>query len=332
MIDEYSNIKDKDKDKNYIILTTIESKNNFALGIYINVEKENLCYYNLGLSFWGEMKYKDRKILIFGNQNTPFVSIKGIPINFFNIYLTNREKFKHKKDDNESNIINQKFPFDSIDFTSVNDFIIDDDCCDEYDPSFWYILINKQLELNVEKTHKLSEYDDISDIVDIAKKYFKVPSFAKNIIKQRVYHKKNIDDIYLCFDTPDNNYLKYGHVNADYEHDITILNDKKVIDTISVISYFELKYDTTLKKMPLYIDIKKINYDILNITINPENDEQIDKTLLEHLKRRIKKEFKSWKLCVGFNGFNVKNPIYRENRKTFKFKFIFIPSKNKAKK
>ena len=284
MIDEYSSIKNEDD--NYIILNIAEFENDFALGIDMNVDNGALPEYREWDSFWGEIKYKDRKILIFGSPNSPFVSMDGTPKDFFSIYIDGH-------------------------------FVLDDDYWCEYDPLFWSILVNKQLELNVEKKHKLNEYEDISDIVNIAKKYFTVPDFVENIIKERVYYNKNGDGFYLYFDTPNDRYLKYGRINSDYEYDINVLKDEQVIDTISVFTLVNLQFDTTN-----VCSGDKINYEILSFGVMFTKPKDIGKELLVYLMKKIKNELENYELYVVSN---VNKPMFQYNFEEFPLRFIFVP-------
>ncbi|MBR5238345.1 MAG: hypothetical protein IKV26_06535 [Paludibacteraceae bacterium] len=73
----------------------------------------------------------------------------------------------------------------------------------------------------------------------------------------------------------------------------------------------------------------KINYEIVDVVIDTSQLHEIENISLDYLIPKIKNELKKWELTMGFN---VKNPIYRENRKTFELKFVFVPLKNKFEK
>ena len=95
---------------------------------------------------------------------------------------------------------------------------------------------------------------------------------------------------------------------------------------ISIFSQITLQYDTTYHKVRKKNGLIEINYEIVNIVIDSLQSYEIKNISSDYLIPKIKNELKKWELTMGFN---VKNPIYRENRKTFELKFVFVPSKNK---
>jgi hypothetical protein len=94
------------------------------------------------IDFWGSVRYRGKTILIFGDKKTPFVLIRGKSKNFDEIF-------------------NIEFEF------------VEENCCPEYDPLSWHIVLDDELKLDTIKTVKqAADYQNISDIVNVAKKYF----------------------------------------------------------------------------------------------------------------------------------------------------------------
>ncbi len=250
----------------------------------------------LGTKYLGCEKYNKREVYAFnyyGDINSIFV----IP----------QEEIKRKK----------------CKGTKETDFIL-------YDPDVWIFCVTKEnLAFDISETN---EQNNISPIIfdklkNLGEKYFKtINSIDENIDYNQT---KLIDDVYFYYRNP-RNYKKIKRNHYFYkETDEIILEDKNLRDTISIFSQITLQYDTTCHKMHKGNDLMEINYEIVNIVIDSLQSYEIKNISSDYLIPKIKCELKKWELNIGFN---VKNPIYRENRKTFKFKFIFIPSKNKAKK
>ena len=87
---------------------------------------------------------------------------------------------------------------------------------------------------------------------------------------------------------------------------------------------FRIKTDDEFGYIPLNDDVD--NYEIVDIEIDSTNLYKIENISLDYLIPKIKSELRKWELNIGFN---VKNPIYKENRKTFELKFVFVPSTSK---
>ena len=123
----------------------------YSMSIDVQVSNDELWLYSDAvyrylfghsvIDFWGSVRYRGKTILIFGDKKTPFVLIRGKSKNFDEIF-------------------NIEFEF------------VEANCCPEYDPLSWHIVLDDELKLDTVKT-AIYDYDqDISDIVNVAKKYF----------------------------------------------------------------------------------------------------------------------------------------------------------------
>ena len=250
----------------------------------------------LGTKYLGCEKYNKREVYAFnyyGDINSIFV----IP----------QEEIKKKK----------------CKGTKETDFIL-------YDPYVWtFCVTKKDLAFDISETNERNNITPIifDKLKNLGEKYFKtINSIDENIDYNQT---KLIDDVYFYYRNP-RNYKKIKRNHYFYkETDEIILEDKNLRDTISVFSQITLQYDTTYHNMRKGNDLMKINYEIVDIVIDSSQLHEIENISLDYLIPKIKNELKKWELTMGFN---VKNPIYRENRKTFELKFVFVPSKNKFEK
>ena len=151
MIDRYYDEKNE-----YIIINLRNNGRHSKYGLYsmsidVQVSNDKLWLYSDAvdryiyghsvIDFWGSVRYRGKTILIFGDKKTPFVLIRGKSKNFDEIF-------------------NIEFEF------------VEENCCPEYDPLSWHIVLDDELKLDTVKT-AIYDYDqDISDIVNVAKKYF----------------------------------------------------------------------------------------------------------------------------------------------------------------
>ena len=151
MIDRYYDEKNE-----YIIIQLSNNGRYSKYGLYsmsidVQVSNDDLWLYSAAverylfghsvIDFWGSVRYRGKTILIFGDKKTPFVLIRGKSKNFDEIF-------------------NIEFEF------------VEENCCPEYDPFSWHIVLDDELKLDTIKT-AIYDYDqDISDIVNVAKKYF----------------------------------------------------------------------------------------------------------------------------------------------------------------
>lgn len=151
MIDRYYDEKNE-----YIIIQLSNNGRYSKYGLYsmsidVQVSNDKLWLYSDAvdryiyghsvIDFWGSVRYRGKTILIFGDKKTPFVLIRGKSKNFDEIF-------------------NIEFEF------------VEENCCLEYDPLSWHIVLDDELKLDTVKT-AIYDYDqDISDIVNVAKKYF----------------------------------------------------------------------------------------------------------------------------------------------------------------
>ena len=247
----------------------------------------------LGTKLLGYEKYNKRKVYVFnlyGDVNS--------------IFVNPQKELKKKK----------------CKGTKETDFIL-------YDPYVWtFCVTKKDLAFDISETN---ERNNITPIIfdklnELGRIYFK----TINPIDENINYNqtKLIDDVYFYYRNP-RNYKKIKRNHYFYkETDEIILEDKNLRDTISVFSQITLQYDTTYHNMRKGNDLMKINYEIVDIVIDSSQLHEIENISLDYLIPKIKNELKKWELTMGFN---VKNPIYRENRKTFELKFVFVPSTSK---
>lgn len=142
MIDEYKNTMYNTGNYIVIILYEHEKGSQYArylMEIDIDVQNDDLYLYGgLDMKYWGEIQYRDRKILIFGKQKNPFISIYGECKDF-------KQTF---------NIVFDEWMY-----------------LVEYDPLSWYIALDDELKLDTTKTEKIIWNGDISNIISVAQKY-----------------------------------------------------------------------------------------------------------------------------------------------------------------
>ena len=246
-----------------------------------------------GVKYLGYEKYNKRKVYAFnyyGDINSIFV----IP----------QEEIKRKK----------------CKGTKETDFIL-------YDPYVWtFCVTKKDLAFDISETNERNNITPIifDKLKNLGEKYFKtINSIDENIDYNQT---KLIDDVYFYYRNP-RNYKKIKRNHYFYkETNEIILEDQNIKDTISIFSQITLQYDTTCHKMHKGNDLMEINYEIVNIVIDSLQSYEIKNISSDYLIPKIKSELRKWELNIGFN---VKNPIYKENRKTFELKFVFVPSTSK---
>lgn len=249
-----------------------------------------------GVKYLGYEKYNKRKVYAFnyyGDINSIFV----IP----------QEEIKRKK----------------CKGTKETDFIL-------YDPYVWtFCVTKKDLAFDISETNERNNITPIifDKLKELGRIYFK----TINPIDENINYNqtKFIDDIYFYYRNPKNYKKIKRNLYLYVETDEIILEDQNIKDTISIFSQITLQYDTTYHKVRKKNGLIEINYEIVDIEIDSTHLYKIENISLDYLIPKIKNELKKWELNIGFN---VKNPIYKENRKTFELKFVFVPSKNKFEK